>query len=192
MVQRALAPADEQVVAQTRAWLEQIVIGLGLCPFAKAVHVKGQIRYFVSAARTPETLLEDLLSELTLLSRAEPELIDTTLLIHPHTLLGFLDYNDFLSVADAAVDELDLAGELQVASFHPEYQFAGNAPDDMANYCNRSPHPMLHLLRESSVDRAVAVFPDASLIYEKNIATLRTLGQTGIQRLLTAVRAARS
>ncbi|HTA88465.1 MAG TPA: DUF1415 domain-containing protein [Polyangiaceae bacterium] len=192
MVQRTPSAADEQIVSQTRAWLEEIVIGLGLCPFAKAVHVKGQIRYFVSAARTPEALLEDLLSELTLLSRAEPELIDTTLLIHPHTLLGFLDYNDFLSVADVAIDELGLTGELQVASFHPEYQFEGNAADDPANYCNRSPHPMLHLLREASVDRAVAVFPDASLIYEKNIQTLRTLGQSGIQRLLTAALATRS
>ncbi len=189
MVQSAPSAADAQAIARTRAWLEEIVIGLGLCPFAKAVHVKGQIRYFVSAARTPEALLEDLLSELSLLSRTEPELVDTTLLIHPHALLDFLDYNDFLSVVDAAIDDLDLAGELQVSSFHPQYQFEGNAPDDAANYCNRSPYPMLHLLREASVDRAVAVFPDASRIYEKNMLTLRTLVQSGIQRLLEAVAA---
>jgi hypothetical protein len=185
-------PSDEQVIAETRAWLEQIVIGLGLCPFAKAVHVKGQIRYVVSAAQTPEALLADLLGELSALSLADAELVDTTLLIHPRALLDFLDYNDFLSVADAAVEDLELTGELQVASFHPQYRFAGNAPEDPANYCNRSPYPMLHLLREASVDRAVAVFPDASRIYDKNIETLRALGLAGIQRLLAALSGARS
>jgi uncharacterized protein len=177
-------PSDEPVIAETRGWLEQIVIGLGLCPFAKAVHVKGQIRYVVSAAETPEALLADLLGELSALSLADAELVDTTLLIHPRALLDFLDYNDFLSVADAAIEDLELTGELQVASFHPQYRFAGNAPEDPANYCNRSPYPMLHLLREASVDRAVAVFPDASRIYDKNIETLRALGLAGIQRLL--------
>jgi hypothetical protein len=185
-------PGDEPVIAETRAWLEQIVIGLGLCPFAKAVHVKGQIRYVVSAAETPEALLADLLGELSALSLADAELVDTTLLIHPRALLDFLDYNDFLSVADAAVEDLELTGELQVASFHPQYRFAGNAPEDPANYCNRSPYPMLHLLREASVDRAVAVFPDASRIYDKNIETLRALGLAGIQRLLAALSGARS
>jgi uncharacterized protein len=179
--------SDEAVISATRRWLEQIVIGLGLCPFAKAVHAKGQIRYFVSAADTSEGLLEDLLRELTALPAAAPEVTDTTLLIHPRALPDFLDYNDFLSVADAALDDLGLTGELQIASFHPQYQFEGNTPEDPANYCNRSPYPMLHLLRESSVDRAVAVFPDASLIVNKNIDVLRTLGTAGIQRLLAAV-----
>jgi uncharacterized protein len=179
-------PRDETVIAATCAWLEQVVIGLGLCPFAKAVHVKGQIRYFVSQAETPEALLLDLLGELGALSAADPEVTDTTLLIHPRALPDFLDYNDFLSVADVALEDLGLTGELQIASFHPDYQFEGNAPEDPANYCNRSPYPMLHLLREASVDRAVAAFPDASAIVDKNITVLRKLGSEGIQRLLTA------
>jgi uncharacterized protein len=180
-------PSDETVLTATRAWLEQVVIGLGLCPFANAVHAKGQIRYFVSKAETPEELLVDLLSELLALSIADPEVIDTTLLIHPRALPDFLDYNDFLSVADAALEDLELSGELQIASFHPRYQFEGNGPDDPANYCTRSPYPMLHLLREASVDRAVAVFPEASLIVNRNIEVLRTLGPEGILRLLASV-----
>ena len=185
-------PSDETVIADTRVWLERVVIGLGLCPFAKAVHVKGQIRYFVSRATTPEALLEDLLAELRALSQADPEVTDTTLLIHPRALPDFLDYNDFLSVVDATVEDLGLAGELQVVSFHPHYQFEGNTADDPANYCNRSPYPMLHLLREASVDRAVAVFPDASLIVNKNLETLRTLGHAGLQRLLAGIPSSRS
>jgi hypothetical protein len=180
-------PSDETVLTVTRAWLEQVVIGLGLCPFAKGVHAKGQIRYFVSQAETPEQLLVDLLSELHALSLADPEVTDTSLLIHPRALPDFLDYNDFLSVADVALEDLELSGELQIASFHPGYQFAGNAPDDPANYATRSPYPMLHLLREASVDRAVAVFPEASLIVNRNVQVLRTLGPEGIQRLLAAV-----
>jgi uncharacterized protein len=179
-------PTDSAVIAETRTWLERVVIGLGLCPFAKAVHVKGQIRYVVSSAEAPEALLEDLLRELGALSQADPDVVDTTLLVHPRALPNFLDFNDFLSVVDAALEELGFSGELQVASFHPHYQFAGNAPEDPANYCNRSPYPMLHLLREASVDRAVAVFPDASLICDKNVETLRALGADGIRRLLGA------
>jgi hypothetical protein len=180
-------PNDETVLRVTRAWLEQIVIGLGLCPFAKAVHAKGQVRYFVSQAETPEGLLVDLLSELHQLSLADPEVSDTTLLIHPHALPDFLDYNDFLSVADIALEDLGLSGELQIASFHPQYRFAGNPPEDPANYCTRSPYPMLHLLREASVDRAVAVFPDASQIVDRNVEVLRKLGQPALERLLAAL-----
>ncbi len=179
--------SDETVIAVTRAWLEQVVIGLGLCPFAKAVHVKGQIRYFVSQAETPEALLLDLLGELSALSVADPEVTDTTLLLHPRALSDFLDYNDFLSVADAALEDLGLLGEIQIASFHPHYRFEGNTLNDPANYCDRSPYPMLHLLREASVDRAVAAFPDASSIVDKNIAVLRSLGHEGLERLLTAL-----
>jgi len=180
-------PSNEVVIAQTRAWLTEIVIGLELCPFAKQVHVKGQIRYFVSLAETPEALLQDLLTELRGLADTDPAAVDTTLLIHPRALPDFLEYNDFLSVAEFAVEDMGLAGQLQIASFHPDYQYAGNAADDLANYVTRSPYPMLHLLREASVDRAVAVFPDASLIVEKNIATLRRLGREGFRRLLAGV-----
>jgi hypothetical protein len=171
--------------AATRHWLEQAVIGLNLCPFAKAVHVKEQIRWVESPARDAQGLLDDLLRELQLLAAADPETVETTLLIHPHALNDFLDYNDFLDVADAAIDELGLTGVLQVASFHPNYQFAGTAPDDVENLSNRSPHPMLHLLREDSIDRAVAAFPDTATIYERNIETLRRLGADGWRRLMS-------
>jgi hypothetical protein len=173
-------------IAATREWLERAVIGLNLCPFAKAVHVRGQVRYVVSDATDLEALLADLLHELRVLADADPEVVETTLLIHPHVLGDFLDYNDFLDVADAAVSELDLEGEVQVASFHPDYQFAGTAADDMGNYSNRAPYPTLHLLREASVDRAVAAFPEAERIYERNIDTLRQLGHAGWRALWTA------
>jgi len=175
----------ETVIAQTVQWLEKAVMGLNLCPFAKAVYVKKQIRYVVSEATSPDALCETLLTELRLLADANPDEIDTTLLIHPHTLgLGeFLDYNDFLDVAQAALQELSLEGEIQIASFHPEYQFAETAPDDITHYTNRSPYPMLHLLREASVEKAVAAFPAAAMIFEKNIETLKALGKDGWEKL---------
>ena len=176
-------PAAAAVIAATRNWLERAVIGLNLCPFAKAVHVKGQIRYVVSQARAPEELLSDFVRELRLLVAADPELCDTTLLIHPQALADFLDYNDFLDVADAAIEEAGLEGLLQVASFHPDYQFVGTEPDDIANYTNRSPYPTLHLLREASVDRAVAAYPQVEHIYENNIAALQRLGHAGWEAL---------
>jgi hypothetical protein len=172
------------VVEATRNWLERVVIGLDLCPFAKAPHRKGLVRYAVSTAEGPEALEIDLASELSLLSAADPVELETTLLIHPGALTDFLDYNEFLSAADAVLGKLGLAGELQVASFHPEYRYAGSDPNDIANFTNRSPYPMLHLLREASVTRAVAAFPEASRIYEKNIATLQALGHAGLRRCL--------
>ena len=175
---------SSEVIAHTKAWLERAVIGLNLCPFAKAVHIKDQIRYVVSSAQTPEELMADLVRELEFLQEADPAKIDTTLLIHPDVLRNFLDYNDFLDVADAAVDELDLSGEIQVASFHPEYQFADTDIDDISNYTNRSPYPTLHLLREASVERAVDAFPEASEIFDKNMQTLQQLGLDGWQKIL--------
>lgn len=174
---------DEAVIRATREWLERAVIGLNLCPFAKAVHAKRQIRMVVSPATTVEALLADLMHELRLLAVAEPADVETTLLVHPHVLDDFLDYNDFLDLADAAVEELRLDGELQVASFHPHYQFEGSAPDDIANFSNRSPYPTLHLLRESSVERAVEAFPEAERIFEANIETLQRLGHAGWRKL---------
>jgi len=178
--------SNEEIIATTQRWIERAVIGLNLCPFAKAVHVKKQIRYVVSSATTPEELLKDLIDELELLAETSSEKIDTTLLIHPAVLGDFLDYNDFLDLADATLDELDLAGELQIASMHPLYQFADTQPDDIENYTNRSPYPTLHLLREDSVDKAVAAFPEADQIFEKNIATMAKLGHEGWDMLWLA------
>ncbi|MEO6421855.1 MAG: DUF1415 domain-containing protein [Candidatus Nitrotoga sp.] len=170
---------DEKIIAETQLWLERAVIGLNLCPFAKAVHVKDQIRYVVSNAATHEDLLRDLMRELEVLAETPSVNIDTTLLVHPYVLTDFIEYNDFLDLADAALEDMDLEGELQVASFHPQYQFAGTQPDDIENYTNRSPYPMLHLLREASVVQAVSAFPEAEKIFEKNIETLRRVGHTG-------------
>jgi hypothetical protein len=173
----------EAIIDTTRQWVEKAVIGLNLCPFAKAVHVKDQIRYVVSTARTDEALLADLAAALEHLAETSAEKVDTTLLIHPWVLGDFYDYNDFLDIADAAVEELGLAGEIQVASFHPDYQFEDTEPDDITNYSNRSPYPTLHLLREASVDKAVEAFPQADDIFDNNIETLRKLGHDGWQRL---------
>jgi hypothetical protein len=171
-------------IAATRRWLERAVIGLNLCPFAKAVHARQQVRFVLSDASTPEALLAQLGEELVLLRDTPAEQVDTTLLVHPDVLGDFLDYNDFLDQADALVEALDLEGVLQVASFHPHYQFAGSGPEDVENFTNRSPHPTLHLLREDSVARAVDAFPDPDAIVERNIATLQQLGVDGWRQLL--------
>ena len=170
---------DEQIIAATRNWLDKAVIGLNLCPFAKAVQVKGQVRYVVSSATTPEALVEQLMDELQHLSDTDPEVTDTTLLIHPFVLGDFLDYNEFLDVADAVVEDMQLDGEIQVASFHPLYQFADTDINDIGNFTNRAPYPILHLLREESIERAVEAFPEASEIFDKNIETMNKLGHDG-------------
>jgi hypothetical protein len=175
----------ELVIAATRQWLEKAVIGLNLCPFAKAVYVKNQVRIVVSNAKHLDGLLEDLDRELDFLAAADPDEVDTTLLIHPTLLPDFLDFNDFLQIAEAAIDEHALDGVIQIASFHPAFQFADTEPDDMGNYTNRAPYPTLHLLREASIDRAVAAFPDAESIYLRNIETLETLGVDGWVALLS-------
>lgn len=177
-------PSPDDAIEATQRWLERAVIGLNLCPFAKAVQRKGQVRYVVSEATQPLQLHADLVRELELLRDTDPENVDTTLLIHPGVLNDFLDFNEFLEVADAAVGDLHLEGEIQVASFHPDFRFEGTADDDITNYTNRSPHPTLHLLREASIDRAVAAFPDAAAIFETNMETLEKLGHDGWRKLL--------
>lgn len=170
-------------IADTRRWLERAVIGLNLCPFARAVVAKGQVRYVLSDAGTPEVLLETLGEELLRLRDTPMEQVDTTLIVHPRVLGDFLEYNDFLDRADALVEALALEGVLQVASFHPDYMFAGSAPGDIENCTNRAPYPTLHLLREDSVTRAVEAFPDADSIVDRNIETLRKLGHEGWRKL---------
>jgi len=174
-----LHPAAKVVEEDTRAWLERAVIGLNLCPFAKAVHVKGQVHYAVSAATDTESLLDELAAELQALMAMPEAVRDTTLLMAPCMLQDFLDFNDFLAQADAALVRLGLDGELQIASFHPHYQFAGTVADDITNYTNRAPYPTLHLLREASIDRAVEAFPEAEEIFGRNMQTLQALGVAG-------------
>jgi uncharacterized protein len=172
-------PSAAHAITETRAWVERAVIGLNLCPFAKAVQVKGQVRYVVCASAEPEELLSALIDELHALANCEPSETDTTLLIHPAALTDFLDFNDFLAVVDDTLDDLGYAGTLQVASFHPQFQFADTGINDVSNATNRSPYPTLHILREASIDRAVAAFPDPEAIFEANIQTLEKLGADG-------------
>jgi hypothetical protein len=166
-------------VAETRAWVQRAVVGLNLCPFAKAPMAKGQIRYVVCEASDPQALLDALCAQMHELVAADPEQVETALVIHPNVLRDFGEFNEFLDLADAALDELGYDGVLQVASFHPQYQFAGTALSDVSNATNQSPYPTLHLLREDSMDRAVAGFPQADAIFEANIRTLEALGAEG-------------
>jgi hypothetical protein len=167
------------VAARMLAWVEHAVIGLNLCPFAKAPFVKGQVRCTVSTSHDPASLLDELGAELRLLVETDPRKTETTLLVVPDQFAEFDDFNDFLDDADATIVALGLEGTIQIASFHPRYRFAGTAPDDLDNATNRAPYPTLHLLREDSVERAVEAFPQAEGIYEANIRTLRELGESG-------------
>ncbi len=178
-----MIPSPQQAIAETRAWVDRAVIGLNLCPFARAVQARDQIRYVVSEATAVDALLAELRGEMDRLVATDAAEVDTTLLIHPQVLNDFPDYNDFLGVADELLEQLGYDGVLQVASFHPQFQFAGTDVNDVTNATNRSPYPTLHLLREDSVDRAVAAFPLAEMIYEKNIRTLQTLGAEGFTAL---------
>lgn len=170
---------DAVVVDDTRRWVQRAVIGLNLCPFAKSVEVKQQVRYVVSAATRAKPLLADLKRELLHLVATDATALDTTLLIAPDGFADFLEFNDLLERADRLLVDLDLDGVLQIASLHPHYQFADTEPDDITNYTNRSPYPTLHLLREESVDRAVAAFPEPEAIFETNMQTMQKLGPAG-------------
>lgn len=177
------APPPERYTAATRAWVDHAVIGLNLCPFARAAQLRGQVRYTVCGAADAEAVLAALVEELQALVAADPAQTETTLLILPHALADFLDFNDFLDVADAAVEALGLTGVIQVASFHPDYRFEGSEDDDVTNASNRSPWPTLHLLREASVERAVQAHPETDAIFENNIETLERLGADGWRAL---------
>ena len=181
-----LTRPDTPFIVETRAWVERVVIGLKLCPFAPAPALKGLVRYATSEANTPEALLEDLAMELQHLVASPPEEVETTLLIHPQVLQDFHDFNDFLEIADEALRMWGLEGEIQIASFHPQYQFAGTDPDDIGNATNRSPYPMLHLLREQSIARAVDAFGDTRSISAANLETLEKLGPAGLAALRRA------
>ena len=179
---------DDPVIVATREWVERAVIGLGLCPFAQAPHRDGRIRFVHTRVTTQSALADLLADELERLSQSSRDEIETTLIVHPGVLGDFLDYNDFLDVADAIVVEMELDGVIQVASFHPQYQFEETAPHDITNYTNRSPYPTLHLLREESVDEAVAMHPDTESIPTRNIATMKRLGLDGWLAIFSASR----
>lgn len=166
-------------IAETQAWVAHAVVGLDLCPFAASVMAKNQIRYLTTLATQPSELLEVLRDELNFLAHADAREVETTLLIHPQVLQGFLEYNEFLGAAEQLVEELGYSGTLQVASFHPQYQFADTTPDDVTNATNQSPYPTLHLLREESIARGLEHFPNPEAIYQANQVTLQKLGREG-------------
>jgi len=178
------ANADADVIRVTEQWIARAVVGLNLCPFARAPLAQQRVRFCVSHADDEDALLDDLCEELIALQNADPQICETTLLIHPYVLTEFLDYNDFLGAAETAVQVLGLEGELQVASFHPGYQFADTDADAIENCTNRSPYPILHLLRESSIERALESIFDPDEIHRRNIATLRKLGRAGWRALM--------
>jgi hypothetical protein len=172
-------PSDEEVIARTRRWLERAVIGLNLCPFARAAYVRDRVRLVVSHARHIDALLGELDRELQFLVNTPADQLETTLIIHPTLFPDFLDFNDFMAVAEAAPADQDLEGVIQLASFHPQFQFDGTEPDDVSNCTNRSPYPTLHLLREDSVEKAVSTLEDPDVIFEENIRVLQKLGPQG-------------
>ncbi len=176
-------PSDDEVLARTRAWLEKAVIGLNLCPFAKAVYTRDRVRLVVSQARHADDLLEELDRELDFLVATPAEQVDTTLLIHPTLFPDFLDFNDFLEIAEGVLDEHGLEGVVQLATFHPQFQFDGTTPEDMGNYTNRAPYAVMHLLREDSVEKAVDSLADPDAVYQENIRTLDKLGLEGWKKL---------
>ncbi len=174
---------EDEIRGRTRVWIERVVVGLDLCPFAAEPFRAGRVRLVVCEADGPERLARALADELTHLDRVAPDEVETTLLVHPLALLDFDAYNDFLDVGDLLLEKLGLVGSLQIASFHPDYRFAGVSPEDVANATNQSPYPMLHLLRESSVARAVAAHPDPGSIPKRNTERLRALGWDEVVRL---------
>jgi hypothetical protein len=180
------AVSDEEVLAATRRWLEQAVIGLNLCPFAKSVYVKDQVRLVVSRARHLDAFLDDLDRELELLKSTPAEQVDTTLLVHPTLFPDFMVFNDFLNVADDVLVEHELEGVIQIAPFHPAFVFEGEDESDLSHFTNRSPYPTLHLIREDSLEKAIESFGDTDVIFERNIEVLRKLGHEGWMRLLSA------
>ena len=173
----------DTVSEHTKQWLEKAVIGLNLCPFAKAPHVKNLVRIVVSKARHLDGFLEDLDRELQLLGNTPASELETTLLVHPTLFPDFETFNQMLEIADDAVVENELEGIVQIAPFHPDFQFEGTEADDISNYTNRSPYPTLHLIREDSISKAAEAFPDASAIFDRNIALLEKMGHEGWDKL---------
>ncbi|PCJ14680.1 MAG: hypothetical protein COB04_14635 [Gammaproteobacteria bacterium] len=174
--------SHEHCITSTQNWVQRVVVGLNLCPFAKRELAKNRVRYCVSNAREQDQLLGDLEAEFKRLDQ-QPE-IETTLLIHPYVLEDFFLYNHFLALANDLLVQLDLEGIYQLASFHPEYQFGGTDPEDAENYTNRSPFAMLHIIREEGLALAIENYPDVDLIPENNIALLNDMGRDKLSDLL--------
>jgi hypothetical protein len=181
---------EHAILEATRRWIDRVVVGLGLCPFAEPSIARNRLRMTLCGATHPEELSAALIEELQFLRSPAGEAFDSSLLIHPQTLCDFEHYNDYLDRADEILEKLSLVGVFQIASFHPRYRFAGSREDDPGNYTNRSPYPMLHLLREASVSRAIEQHPDPGSIPETNIRRLEDLGVPALDALLAACKSA--
>ena len=173
----------QETLAKTQDWVEKFVIGLKLCPFAAQPAKENRIRYNYSAATNIDELFQDLLLSLSEVIENEPEMLETLVLVHPNVLTDFDAYLDFLAIAEEALEEAELEGILQIASFHPDYQFEGVDAEDVSNYTNRSPFPMLHILREASVSNAIDTYPEIEMVPERNIAKMEAMGLEKIKEL---------
>ena len=174
----------EFIIKSVQRWVEQFIVELNLCPFAKREIVKSRVRYVCTDAATEEQLLVALEAELEFLS--ESTSTETTLLIHANVLHEFYDYNQFLDIADSLLQEMNLDGVFQIASFHPRYQFGGTEVDDAENYTNRSPYPILHLLREDSLEQAIADHADVDQIPIRNIELMNDIGADKLKAMLSS------
>jgi uncharacterized protein len=178
-----ISTTDEKIIAACRHWLEQAVIGLNLCPFARKPYNLNRLRFTLSHARHLDAYLELLEQEILLLLQTPAIEIETTLIIEPQLFTDFDVFLDAATLAEQVLQDVNADGTIQIAPFHPDFQFADEPHNDISNYTNRSPYPILHLIRESSIDQAVAAFPDAATIYERNKALLRRMGAEGWAKL---------
>lgn len=181
-------PDVQAVVQRTLDWLDRIVIGLNLCPFAASVRREGSVRLAVCESSDEATLAKDLLAELDLLQQTGEAEISTTLLVFPRAFHRFDSYWQFYELAENLLLEAGLEGVIQLASFHPDYCFEGEPAQDVSHFTNRSPYPMLHLIREQQLERVLAQYPDPEAIPDRNIATLRRLGESQLRALFADFR----
>ncbi len=172
------------IVDETKNWVEKLVIGVNLCPFAKLPFQQDRIRFVEVQSEDEADLIRTLLQEMSDLVEQPAAQLETTLIIFPNQLNEFADYLEFVAYADELLQEAELTGILQIASFHPRYQFANTGKDDVENYTNRSPYPMLHLIREESIERVLENFPDPEQIPLRNVAKMKELGHEGVRRIL--------
>lgn len=174
--------------AQLRCWVERLVVGERLCPFAAAPLRAGRVRFAVCEATDDDAIFRCFLQELQRLLDSDEKVLETTLLTVPEALAAFDDYLDMLGYLESVLEELGLASDFQIASFHPDYRFAGEDEEDSSHYTNRAPYPMFHLLRQSSITRALATWDAPEQIPERNRARVRELGKEKLQALLAACR----
>lgn len=171
------------VEQQVWHWVDEVVIGLNLCPFAKKPRINQQIKVFISEAKDDNDLVNEFMQELEWIKQVDPNNTDTSLFVIPYALFDFEDYLDFLSLANILLQQLGLEGQFQLASFHPNYQFDGTEIQDQENLTNTAPFPIIHIIREATVERVLKVYPNPELIPDNNIERVLALTEQEIQQL---------